>query len=82
MNLFGKIFLLFFVVAMTSSCVSKKVLEGVQSDLAKANADLGKCGEDLNAYMKKLSACDQEKTKLETESRLRKEQIADLKPKT
>lgn len=79
MNSFGKIFLLLFAFAMTSSCVSKKVLEGVQSDLAKANADLGKCGEDLNAYMAKLSACEQEKTNMATESRVRGDQMKDLR---
>ena len=79
MNTFGKVFLLFMVVAMTSSCVSKKILEGVQSDLAKANADLGKCGEDLNAYMAKLSACEQEKTNMQTESRVRADQMKDLR---
>ncbi|MFT4762567.1 MAG: chemotaxis protein MotB [Paraglaciecola sp.] len=79
MNTFGKIFLLFFVIVMTSSCVSKKVLEGVQSDLEKANSDLGKCGEDLNAYMTKLSACEQEKTNMKTESRVRAEQMKDLR---
>lgn len=79
MNTFGKVFLLFMVVAMTSSCVSKKVLEGVQSDLAKANADLGKCGEDLNAYMAKLSACEQEKTNMKSAGSVRAEQMQDLR---
>jgi len=79
MNSFGKIFLLLFAIAMTSSCVSKKVLEGVQSDLEKANADLGKCGQDLNTYMAKLSACEQEKANIKSANSVRAEQMQDLR---
>ena len=64
---------------MTSSCVSKKVLEGVQSDLEKANADLGKCGQDLNTYMAKLSACEQEKANIKSANSVRAEQMQDLR---
>ena len=79
MTTIGKIFILIFALAMTSSCVSKKVLMGVQADLDKANADLGKCGQDLNEYMAKLSACEQEKSKLQTEGRVRGDQMNDLR---
>ena len=30
-------------------------------EMARVNEQLGKCGEDLNMYMKKLSACEQER---------------------
>lgn len=69
-----------------SSCVTKKQFLGVQTELEKANADLGKCGEDLNNYMNRLSTCEQEKANLQGEInqsnsnlRLREEQIADFK---
>ena len=68
------------------SCVTKKQFIDVQSQLEKANADLGKCGEDLNSYMSRLSACEQDKVSLQgkidqskSNLQLREEQIADLK---
>jgi chemotaxis protein MotB len=73
-------------VSLMTSCVSKKELQGVQSNLALANAQLGKCGESLNDYMKKLAAAEQEKERLRGEikasqsnAQLRDEQIKDLK---
>lgn len=69
-----------------SSCVSKKQFEALQSDLTTANEQLGKCGESLNEYMNKLSACQQDVTRLKGEVKnatnsttLREEQIKDLK---
>ena len=68
------------------SCVSKKAMQTVQSDLALANTQLGKCGESLNDYMKRLAAAEQEKERLKGEIRtaqnnaqMRDEQIKDLK---
>ena len=68
------------------SCVSKKAMQAVQSDLALANTQLGKCGESLNDYMKRLAAAEQEKERLKGEiktaqsnSQIRDEQIKDLK---
>ena len=68
------------------SCVSKKAMQSVQSDLALANTQLGKCGESLNDYMKRLAAAEQEKERLKGEiktaqsnSQIRDEQIKDLK---
>lgn len=68
------------------SCVTKKQFLDTQSQLEKANADLGKCGEDLNNYMSRLSTCEQEKASLQgkinqskSNLELREEQIADLK---
>ncbi len=70
----------------TSSCVSKKTLEALQSDYDLANQELGKCGEDLNAAMDKIQICNQEKEGLRSDLRnvesklgLREEQIEDLK---
>lgn len=71
--------LLFCSVLLLSSCVSKKEFLSLQEQYNKANADLGKCGEDLSAYMNRLSAC-QEKTKSKDNTiKLREEQIADLR---
>ena len=73
-------------VFMLTSCISKKEFEALQNELPVANKDLGKCGESLNDYMSRLSACEQDKTRLNGEIRtlsnslqLREEQIADLK---
>lgn len=43
-----------------TSCVSKKKFMGLQTELEKANTDLGKCGVSLNEYMNRLSACEQD----------------------
>ena len=68
------------------SCVSKKAMQAVQSDLALANTQLGKCGESLNDYMKRLAAAEQDKERLKADiktaqsnSQIRDEQIKDLK---
>jgi chemotaxis protein MotB len=80
--------ILFFALSLSllSSCVSKKAMVQVQSDLALANAQLGKCGESLNDYMKKLAAAEQDKERLKGEiktsqsnAQMRDEQIKDLK---
>ena len=80
--------ILFFALSLSllSSCVSKKAMVQVQSDLALANAQLGKCGESLNDYMKKLAAAEQDKERLnndikacQTNGQMRDEQIKDLK---
>lgn len=86
MNLTTK-YLFFLAFALsTTSCVTKKALVSVQSELALANAQLGKCGQSLNDYMARLAAAEQEKEKLKgdikaTQSniQLREEQIKDLK---
>jgi chemotaxis protein MotB len=69
-----------------SSCVSKKQYSNLQTELERANREVGKCGEQLNDYMNRLSACQQEKAKLEGRLRtaessvqFREEQINDLK---
>jgi chemotaxis protein MotB len=68
------------------SCVSKKQYELLQTELSTANKDLGKCGENLNAYMNRLSVCEQEKESLrgnlksaQSNVLFREEQIQDLK---
>jgi chemotaxis protein MotB len=79
--------LLFVAFAVTmASCVSKKQFLQVQTDLATANKDLGKAGEKINDYMKRVATCEQEKEKLkgelkanESALKLRQEQIQDLK---
>jgi len=75
-----------FICLMATSCISKKKLASVQSELDLANQELGKCGEDLNNYMSQLAQCNQDKEKLKGDIRssegnlkLREEQIKDLK---
>ena len=74
------------VGATTFSCVSKKQFVALQTELDAANKDLGKCGESLNEYMNRLSACEQDKSRLNGEIRnlqssmqLREEQMSDLR---
>lgn len=71
------------IIAMTlivlTSCVSKKKFTALESDLKTANEQLGKCGESLNDYMARLTACNTDLTALKTEKTHRDEQIMDLK---
>jgi chemotaxis protein MotB len=81
----------FFILIMgllmsTTSCVSKKLFLTAQEDLAKVQKDLGDCGVDLNKYMNALTACQQEKDRIENSLQseknnleIRQEQINDLK---
>lgn len=83
----GVKFLILLAVSLTAfSCVSKKQFMALQTELDVANKDLGKCGESLNEYMNRLSACEQDKTRLNGEIRnlqsslqIREEQMADLR---
>lgn len=71
------------VVAMAmmvfASCVSKKKFTAVESDLKTANEQLGKCGESLNDYMARLTACTTDLNALKSEKSIREEQVADLR---
>ncbi len=78
--------LIFFAFISLTSCVSKKQFLKSQDDLKIANEQLGKCGESLNDYMKRLSACNQETERLKGDIKsaqgtvqVREEQIKDLK---
>lgn len=69
-----------------ASCVSKKKFVALQNDFAAANRDLGVCGERLNGLTNQLSACEQERFRLQADLRgaqtalqLREDQIKDLK---
>lgn len=70
-------------VSSFSSCVSKKKMTELKDshakEMARVNEQLGKCEEDLNMYMKKLSACEQEREGLKGSSRQKDEQITDLR---
>lgn len=90
MNLKLNLIFLLAICLSLPSCVSKKQLATLKADydnqLAQSNKDLGKCGEDLNDYMNRLSACEQERDQLKGDVRnesntlkLREEQIRDLK---
>jgi len=81
-----KIFLFLGVGILMTSCVSKKKMVALQSEYDVANQQLGECGENLNEYMARLSACKQENEKLKgqvqtstSNLQLREEQISDLK---
>lgn len=71
------------VVGSFTSCVSKKKMTELKDshakEMARVNEQLGKCGEDLNMYMKKLSACEQEREGLKGSVRQKDEQITDLR---
>lgn len=64
---------------MATSCVSKKKFTSLQTELETANRDLGKCGENLNAALAQLSACEKDKDNLRNALQLREEQIQDLR---
>lgn len=81
-KLFSLVFSLFFL----SSCVTKKAYQGLQAELDKANLEIGDLGATVSDYMNKLAICEQDKAQLlgqirtsESESRLRQEQILDLR---
>ncbi|MBI1225006.1 MAG: OmpA family protein [Bacteroidetes bacterium] len=72
--------LILFSAGMTmTSCVSKKKFASLQTELAKANEDLGKCGVSLNDYMKRLSACEQDLRNANTTLQGRQAQMDDLR---
>lgn len=89
------VFILLSVV--TTSCISKKKVSTMQTnhekELALANEQLGKCGEELSKYLSQNANLEKEKTALkgdiktlekevktlETTLTLRQEQIEDLK---
>ena len=86
MRSISKLFPFLCLCLLLASCVSKKQFASLQTELDAANKEVGKCGESLNDYMNRLSACQQEKEKLkgdirnvESNLQLRQEQIADLK---
>jgi len=71
---------------LMSSCVSKKKLLGIQTELDNANRDLLKNRDEIKSYMNRLSQCEDEKKTLRNEAnsvksnmKLREEQIDDLK---
>jgi len=81
-----KLFLLLCASLALVSCVSKKKFVSLQSELDAANKDLGLCGVRLNDLTNRLSACEQERFKLQgdlhgaqTALQLRGDQITDLR---
>ncbi|MBK7010969.1 MAG: flagellar motor protein MotB [Saprospiraceae bacterium] len=71
------------VISSFTSCVSKKKMTAMKEshakEMASLNGQLGKCGEDLNMYMKKLSACEQERENMRSASQQKDDQITDLR---
>lgn len=81
-----KVFLFLGMGILMTSCISKKKMAALQSEYEVANKQLGECGENLNEYMSRLSACKQENELLKGQVQsvksnltLREEQINDLK---
>jgi len=86
MNTTIKICLLFCMAILMTSCITKKKYASLQMDVKQAERELEKCGESINDYMVRLSACKQEQEKLrgeintaESKIVLKQEQIDDLK---
>ncbi len=86
MRFFHVIFLFLCVGILSTSCVSKKKMLSLQTELDAANKDVKKYAASVSEYVQKLSACDQERTKIRTDlgacqstMRLREEQINDLR---
>lgn len=73
----------FVAIGSFTSCVSKKKMTELKDshakEMARVNEQLGKCGEDLNMYMKKLSACEQERDGLKGNVNQKDDQITDLR---
>lgn len=73
----------FVVVGSFTSCVSKKKMTELKDshakEMARVNEQLGKCGDDLNMYMKKLTACEQEREGLKGSVKQKDDQIVDLR---
>ncbi len=66
-------------------CVTKKKFKSLESELAQANKDLGKCGESLNDYMTRLSGCESDRDRckqdlfnLQNTLKIREEQVGFL----
>ncbi len=75
-----------FCLSSLSSCVSKKKMFSLQTELDVANQQIGECGADLNKYMNLLTECRQQNELLENQISnsegnldVRQEQIKDLK---
>ncbi|MCF8245315.1 MAG: OmpA family protein [Saprospiraceae bacterium] len=73
------LFLLLSAGLTMTSCVSKKKFISLQEELTKANQDLGQCGVDLNQYMNRLSACEQDLRNNNTTLHARQQQMDDLR---
>lgn len=82
----AKLCLILCASLVLASCVSKKKFVSLQSELDAANKDLGLCGARLGDLTNRLSACEQERFKLQGDLRgtqtalqLREDQIVDLR---
>jgi len=74
-----KLSMIAMAIITLASCVSKKQFTSAQDDLKTANEQLGKCGESLNDYMARLTACTSDLNALRSEKTIREEQVADLR---
>jgi chemotaxis protein MotB len=68
-----------------TGCVTKKKFKSIEAELAQANKDLGKCGENLNDYMNRLSVCENDRDRckqdlfnLQNTLKIREEQVGFL----
>ncbi len=90
MNLKANFLIFLTLCASLTSCVSKKAFTKAENEwkasTQKLNQDLGKCGESLSDYMKRLSGANQEIERLKGEiksaqgtAQVKDDQIKDLK---
>lgn len=71
--------MLLLVTGLTMfSCVSKKEFSSVKAELEAANDQLGKCGESLNDYMKRLATCETDLEAARSSAQQRLNQVNDL----
>lgn len=71
--------LIIFLAFGLSSCVSNKKFTAVQDELTLANKQLGKCGEELNDYMTRLSTCNMTLNHKDDKIKSLQEQLEDVK---
>jgi chemotaxis protein MotB len=86
MNLKKTLAVAFCSSLMLTSCVSKKKYQSLELQLVNANKDVEKCGMSLSESLRKISALEQEITRLKGEvntadksGSLRQEQLNDLR---
>lgn len=79
MYLMKNIFLFSLICFMLNSCVSKKKYDSLQSELELANLNYGQSAEDISRLTRELSACEQEKARLQASGEGKEQQLSDLR---
>lgn len=86
MNTTIKVFFMLVLLVSISSCVSKKKFANLESQYVSLEAELSKCQQSENVYLKRIDACEKERETLKnslattnTSLTLRQEQLEDLR---